>query len=156
MTPLEKIKFRAWGKCEKKMYFNVQNIYDPCGGEYPRADCFGHVLNTRISEICCCESEHAEDDDFAFEVMQFTGLLDKNGKEIYCGDILSFTVFDHNDNDTQYKGVVKFNNGEWQLWSSNEDEYYGANGAFSLYWVEQQDSELEIIGNIWENKDLLK
>jgi len=89
------------------------------------------------------------------ELMQFTGLKDKNGKEIFEGDVLEFSVFDCNGLDTQYKGVVKFAEGEWQIWESDGNEYYGSDGAFPLWWSHQQDDEMEVIGNIHENPELL-
>ena len=89
-------------------------------------------------------------------IMQFTGLLDKNGKEIYEGDILSFAVFDYNGNDTQYKGCIVFAEAGWQLWKSPQSEFYGADGAFQLGWVHPQDEEIEVIGNIHEHPEHLK
>jgi len=58
-------------------------------------------------------------------VGQFTGRHDTNEKEVYEGDIISFTVFDHNDHDTQYEGVVTFADGRWMLWNTKDSEYYG-------------------------------
>ena len=81
-------------------------------------------------------------------VGQYTGLKDKNGKEIYEGDVLRFAIFDFNDHDTHYIGIVKFEEGEFQLWNSDDCEYYGADGAFSLYKVLSQYDEAEISGNI--------
>jgi uncharacterized phage protein (TIGR01671 family) len=89
-------------------------------------------------------------------VGQYTGLKDKNGLEIYDGDIVSFTTFDCFDHDTQWTGVIKFANGQWEIWDSDKSPYYDSDGAFSLYWVCGQDEEIEIIGNIHTNPELLE
>ena len=69
---------------------------------------------------------------------------------IFEGDKLAFTVFDYNGHDKQYEGVVKFADGQWQIWKTIDSEYYGADGAFDLCWVVYQDDEIEITGNIHE------
>ena len=76
---------------------------------------------------------------------KYTGQTDKYGVEIYENDKIEFTVFDCMGDDTQYIGFVKFAGGEWQIWNSEEDEYYGSDGAFHLGWVCSQDDEIEII-----------
>lgn len=77
-------------------------------------------------------------------LMQFTGLLDKNGKEIYEGDIVRVIT----DLEEGAELLMKV---EWE------------NGAFILYgygWAiilceEERYRELEIISNIYENPELL-
>ena len=72
---------------------------------------------------------------------QFTGLKDKNGKEIYEGDILYVISEDEYafilwDIETA-KYVIEFRG-----WCADFDNYYG--------------KELEVIGNIYDNKNLLE
>jgi uncharacterized phage protein (TIGR01671 family) len=100
--------------------------------------------------------------DKHIQLEQYTGLKDKNGREIYEGDIISFTVAWHD------LGVVQFAKGIFGLNSDykksadpeNKDgRLYGAWGqAHNLRRVEDGEilSEAEIIGNIHENPELLK
>lgn len=78
---------------------------------------------------------------------QFTGLLDKNGKEIYEGDILQgYETTDGYGNGFHYQGKVFWNENEGK-WSITDDE-----DTWDLY-----DYQFEkIIGNVYENPELLK
>jgi len=80
-------------------------------------------------------------------LMQYTGLKDKNGKEIYEGDIVHVTDFFHGDAKV-YKGVVKFVGGYYQI------EGQDIRNA-PLGWIISSD-DLEVIGNIYENPELLE
>ena len=70
---------------------------------------------------------------------QFTGLKDKNGKEVYEGDIVSYT--DKDDPEDNYVDVL--------IW---EEHGYTTkkNGIWSSF-----PKGYEVIGNIYENKELL-
>lgn len=133
------IKFRAWDKEEKKMYFDVQNNYD------------------NIREQTCFQDNN-------LELMQFTGLKDKNGKEIYEGDILMYK----NNMSVKNPGIPfdsyhKVCFGEYDF-GEYEDQEDGYGWYIQDIDVENDGSSLtpmssdlyEVIGNINENPELLK
>ena len=84
----------------------------------------------------------------AATIGQYTCLKDKYGREIYEGDKCAFSVFDYNDCDTQYTGVVVWSGSRFTLWNKADSEYYDADGGFDIDWVRAQDDEFEVIGNI--------
>lgn len=85
--------------------------------------------------------------------MQYTGLKDKNGKEIYEGDIVEYNDFNSlrtggHAEDKIIVGKVAFSCGMWMVEEKN--------GHHDLYEGLVNDEELEIIGNIYENPELLE
>lgn len=84
------------------------------------------------------------------KLMQSTGLKDKNGKEIFEGDILKVA-----NNDSSWFEVVKYDHDKAMFISKEVNLKYEVPETplydlFSLYLF-----EVEVIGNIWENRDLL-
>lgn len=86
---------------------------------------------------------------------QFTGLHDKNGKEIYEGDIVKIHKHSYDFGFKQDEiGQIKFIDGAFGFYrEKNEKEYY-----FNDLATENGYGELdyyEVIGNIWDDSDLL-
>ena len=79
----------------------------------------------------------------ALDLMQYTGLKDKNGKEIYEGDVLEWE-----DRRVIDSRVIEFSDGGfWLVGKTNEP------------WKERfmpSEPTREIIGNIYENPELIK
>lgn len=87
-----------------------------------------------------------------FIQMQFTGLHDKNGKEIYEGDV----VIDH---DTKIKHSVSWNEKKVGWWLDRTTDKNGS-GSYSASCLLPEniglyDKGWEIIGNIYENPELI-
>lgn len=124
------IKFRAWVK-DRKAIFEVVLINYVTKKVTYLFERVGHLLNIR----------HEKFNDI--ELMQYTGLKDKNNKEIYEGDIL-FESF----GERYYK--VIFENGSFRAEFKGDFEEH----SFDLIDVAAQGCE--IVGNIYENPELLK
>lgn len=88
------------------------------------------------------------------EIMQSTGLKDKNGKEIFEGDIINCgylfngSPFDELDEYEEEKGVVKFVNCGFNIKFKNDTNLF--------IDIMESCEDIEVIGNIYENKELLR
>lgn len=80
--------------------------------------------------------------------MQFTGLHDKNGKEIYEGDVLRVGVIEK----TKQNREVVYENGAFFTLVPADKKMVSSDHLVAYYSKE----EIEIIGNIYENPELLK
>ena len=124
------IKFRAWHKDLKKM-FKIGQITLEKGTwnfEPNDRDFIGMSIPYQPS----------------FVLMQYTGLHDKNGKEIYEGDIVQGLFADQEE--LEIKGQVIYSNGQasYIIIASNNDE-----------WELGYLDNLEVISNIYDNPELL-
>ena len=131
-------KFRAWDKESQKMYEVKSIVYT-----------LGSMLCVNRSALFPERTLYFEDTP----VMQSTGLLDKNGKEIFEGDIVKTTRFFGRADETggfyEYEkeliGIVKQLEGAWVI----------ETGKGAVYLWSDID-ENEILGNTWENPELLE
>jgi len=104
------IKFRAWDKRRKAFYADHQN-----------SESFAEDLGN---------------DNYVLQ--QFTGLLDKNGKEIYEGDICEYA-----DSYNEKRANVI-------TWDERKAAFYIPGRAYPI------DYKIEVMGNIYENPELLQ
>ena len=120
-------EFRAWTEEGKAMYYGV----------YPFKD--GTLL---LSYDGIAFDEVPASD---FILMQSTGLKDKNGKEIYEGDIVRFALTDGFNYATDEDGVVTYKLGA----------FYVVNGLTEYLISDINNNKVEVIGNIYQNPELL-
>lgn len=81
------------------------------------------------------------------ELLQYTGLKDKNGKEIYEGDIVLIRI---EETSILHKTVVKFKHGAFIA------DIIGKNDYIYLFHFGFNKDDFEVLGNIYENSELLE
>lgn len=118
---MREIKFRAWDGLYSKMNTNQETPL------------VGNLLNS----ICGQDDPLVDSEKTRYTLMQYTGLKDINGVEIYEGDILKSDI-----NETF--GVVSFQDGKFVVtWEDVSEDLFEWTSEF-------------IIGNIYEDGELLK
>lgn len=137
---MREIKFRAWSSKRKEMiHFEEPEICI----EYSNLtfDCREYQGICELPE----GAEHIED----LELMQYTGLKDKNGKEIYEGDILKIT------NKPDWPSAfceVRFDLGYFFIEMDGTSNPLG----LDLRGFVHEGWDYQVVGNIYENPELLK
>ena len=142
---MREIKFRAWLKYGKEIV-DVEEI-----------DFMNKVINYIYNDY---ENNRQEIVGAYFEnieLMQYTGLKDKNNKEIYEGDIIKFEDCSIDGTKEFYNiGVIEREGKRDELVISQllfEKTYFTEN---YMDFIDQTFEVSEIIGNIYENPELIK
>lgn len=124
---MRELKFRVWHPDDYRIYYfsNFAEIVDwQRGDEYRLENEEGRMVN----------------------YMQYTGLKDRNGVEIFEGDIVEYI-----DGEYSFVGVVK--NSIFGLYARDDKDNY----KFEDFADENtMTAEVKILGNIYENKDLIE
>lgn len=122
---MREIKFRVWHK-GKKIISEVFGI-----------DILHKEIFFSNGDIDYCEIS-----DFKYiELMEYTGLKDKNNKEIYEGDIVTL----HNG---KYKVIFNSKEARFVL---RDDEF-----EMNIPFTNNNNKRMEVVGNIYENPELIK
>lgn len=146
-------KFRAWDKMEKTMHYDVQDVYDGMCGTV-QASCFGQLLEEKMQD----ENFHEIPGTRRYNVMQFTGMTDKNKSELYDKDILRISN-EAFELSPRIAVVTWDRTGQW-VFDFGDDEPISAPDIFTDLSDAGIDElycfmDIEKIGNIFENEDLL-
>jgi uncharacterized phage protein (TIGR01671 family) len=132
---MREIKFRAWDKTTKIMIKN-------------------YVESAANGELYVAQFQGSPDKPLPFldlELMQYTGLKDKSGKEIYEGDIVKW------GHAREYSREKPIRIAEVKI--DPDIQFHAQVGIFkfgSFAYADTTEKDLEIIGNIYQNPELLK
>lgn len=127
---MERFKFRVWNN--KKNEYEDDLYYE--AGDL-QVTCVNKVFEEYISDGCIIE--------------QCTGLKDKNGKLIYENDLIMCP-----------SGIYRIAVDDFGLWTAiyNNNPFKGVvewSDMVKAYALNQENVELEVLGNVHENADLL-
>ena len=143
---MREIKFRAWDKLNKEM-FDVE------------------IINFQERRVYKDTVSYRKFEDI--ELMQYTGLKDKNGKEIYEGDVVKLIhtgieiSADRLEDLKRFVGIIKYENGIFKIVRTEksliESKYFEMEQKkVSEIFIYSKLYDLEVVGNIYENPELLK
>lgn len=133
---MREIKFRVWDEIEKRMHYPGPTSHK----DNP------WWIDTDEEVIKFSIQDAYNGSDFEGELMQYTGLKDKNGKEIYEGDLLS--------TDFMIKEKIQPRLVRWL--GAQFEPFYDVEDQRDNFRVIDGLWDWKVIGNIYENPELLK
>ncbi len=150
------IKYRAWDKRTNQMRAVAEISFGDDGSARTILACLAPKKDT------CWRSEDVIVHGESGILMQFTGLTDKNGREIYEGDILSCFY----DKPITLRDEHVWPHREWQVSpEERKQEVYWQDGSFKIFDHGRHDwmllgvsdpTKMTIIGNIYENPGMVE
>lgn len=137
-----KIKYRAWHKGKNKfLYFSGFGI-DWQQGNF--------VMSATDNELHCYHCFGQEIDD---SIQQFTGLLDKNNKEIYEGDTITYKErLDEHGDIQSLKARVIYDCKFATFGLTSLDKIHDTWNYTWNYFTDYGIGDFEVVGNIFETK----
>jgi uncharacterized phage protein (TIGR01671 family) len=157
---MREIKFRAWDK-ELKEFSNWTNrdpMFDVSSGDFFFWERTKNEDGTYGGDIIM-----RSDWGKRFVLQQYTGLKDKNGIEIYDGDIINYTYYKgkKSDNHNVYWG--KYSDNEyvdslecWMIDNSPLSSVINDAGFGCSHFMCIDKNSVQVIGNIYENSEMVK
>jgi uncharacterized phage protein (TIGR01671 family) len=143
------IKFRAWDNHYKYMNYKVlvgvYGKWEQVKDDENYTACCMWIEPKNVDYKCEPHWTHFEPYHEDIKLMQHTGLKDKNGKEIYEGDILRYSYNTPQIEDENY--LVRQNICGWEMRKNKKKR-----GQRSFRFAEK----MEVIGNVYENPELLE
>lgn len=133
------IKFRAWDLDRKQMRGVMDVKWFDDGAMRVNATESQTAYEPRLKTKNVTE----------FVLMQFTGLTDRNGNEIYEGDIVTAR---EKSNTATFTGYVHFLNGQYWVNYIGYESYY----VPLIQLVNAVYEPIEIVGNVYQDKHLLE
>lgn len=131
-------KFRAWYVLAEEMIDEILMI------SFVRKEIIGKFSDGSTSVPLKFEDKRNGEDVI---LMQSTGILDKNSQEIFEGDVVRQVRTQPTTENETITGVVTMLEGAWLIMNDNEQ-------LASDLWSETDENE--IVGNVYENKDILE
>ena len=145
------IKFRVWHKPEQKMHYYLKAKF----GQGTNI-----TLEGKFKDVDRITTKTVDNDDL--EVMQFTGLFDKNGKEVWEGDIVEIRNLEPIDpigrgpeNKAFRVQVVWYDFGFSFVRRRDDGTIVSHSSGLEFRSAYYKNSEIEIVGNVWEHPHLI-
>jgi len=150
---MREIKFRAWNKRTGEWHLKSDDS---------QLTYYGFHLFGECTLLCPPEASDLQH----LDIMQYTGLKDKNGADVYESDVVEFTYwwFDGNIAESNLTGVIVYcaesmsfqlkgvKNKEWERFTGHENDSEYLTPFSELNF---EEADFKVIGNLFEHPNLL-